>query len=85
MRDNLYKFIDENKIEPLGLFARTLYYSYVYANEPEFIKKYKKLVIEEKPKYDEETQELYSWFEDGEVITQKFKVVDKVVNEDGIN
>ena len=77
MIENLYKFIDENKIEPLGLYPRTLYYSYRYANEPEFIKGYKKLVIEEKPAYDEETQKLYSWFEDGEVITQKFKVVEK--------
>ena len=77
MRNNLYKFIDENKIEPLGLFARTLYYNYRYANEPNFVKGYKELVIEEKPTYDEKTQELYSWFEDGEVITQKFKVLDR--------
>lgn len=85
MIENLYKFVDKDKIEPLGLFARSLYYSYRYAKEPNFVKGYKELVIEEKPIYDEETQELDSWYEDGEVITQKFKVVDKVVSEDGIN
>lgn len=37
----------------------------------------KELVIEEKPNYDPETQELYSWFEDGKVITKKFEVIDK--------
>jgi hypothetical protein len=84
MRDNLYKFIDKNKIEPLGLFARALYYSYRYANEPDFIKEYKELVIEEKPEYDEETQELYSWYEDGEVITQKFKIIEKTAKNQGI-
>ena len=79
MIENLYKFIDKNKILPLGLFAKSLYSTYLYANTPDFVKEYKKLVIEEKPAYDEETQELYSWFEDGEVITQKFKVIDKEV------
>ena len=77
MENNLYKFIDENKIEPLGLFARATYYSYRYANTPNFIKGFKELVVEEKPSYNEETQELFSWYEDGEVITQKFKVVEK--------
>lgn len=39
----------------------------------------KELVVEEKPTYNEETQELYSWFEDGELITKKFEVVEKEI------
>lgn len=39
----------------------------------------KELVIENIPIYDEKTQELYSWFEDGDVITKKFEVIDKEV------
>ena len=77
MENNLYKFIDKDKIQPLGLFARVAYSNYKYANTPNFVKGFKKLVIEEIPTYDEETQELYSWFEDGEVITQKFIVIEK--------
>ena len=34
-------------------------------------------ILGEKPNYDPETQELYSWFEDGEVITKKFEVINK--------
>ena len=34
-------------------------------------------VVEEKPEYNPETQELYSWFENGDIITQKFKIIDK--------
>ena len=37
----------------------------------------KELVIENTPTYNEETQELFSWFEDGDVITKKFEVIDK--------
>ena len=37
----------------------------------------KELVIENTPTYNEKTQELYSWFEDGDVITKKFEVIDK--------
>ena len=39
----------------------------------------KELVIENIPIYNEETQELFSWFEDGDVITKKFEVIDKEV------
>ena len=50
----------------------------IYANEEDEPKvEYKELVIEEKPNYDPETQELYSWFEDGDVITKKFEVIYK--------
>ena len=77
METRKYKFINETKIKPLGIIAQSMISQYVFANEPDWLKDYKELVIEEKPTYDEETQELYSWFEDGEVITQKFKVVDK--------
>ena len=85
METRKYKFVNETKIKPLGIIVQSMITQYVFANEPDWLKDYKELAIEEKPTYDEETQELYSWFEDGEVITQKFKVVDKVVNEDGIN
>ena len=77
MENKKYKFIDETKILPLSSFAEKFFLMYVYANERNPLNDYKELVIEEKPTYDEETQELYSWFEDGEVITQKFKVIDK--------
>lgn len=43
---------------------------------------HKELVIENTPTYNEETQELYSWFEDGDVITKKFEVIEKEVIED---
>lgn len=85
-----YKFIDEDRILQLSPYMNfeTMKAGYIYANEEKIkkeyenmIKEYKELVVEEKPTYNEETQELESWYEDGEVITQKFKVVDKVVNE----
>lgn len=49
----------------------------LYAN-PEDTPKvvFKDLVVEDKPECDE-NHEIYSWFEDGDVITQKFKVVEK--------
>ena len=77
METKKYRFIDETKILPLGRFTQTMISMYVFANDNDVTKLYKELVVEEKPTYDEETQELYSWFEDGEVITQKYKVVDK--------
>ena len=70
-----YKFINEEKILKVSPLMQKWEEKYVYANEQKT--EYKELVIEEKPTYDGETQELYSWFEDGEVITQKFKVVNK--------
>lgn len=51
--------------------------SVIYANpENEPIIEYKDLVIEERPTPND-NQEVVSWFEDGEVITQKFTVVEK--------
>lgn len=83
-----YKFIDKEKILPLKdyMIVNPSSTPYVYANA-DFLQKeyeramaeYKELVVEEKPTYDKETQELYSWYEDGETITQKFEVIDKVV------
>lgn len=70
-----YKFINEKKILEVSPLMEKIYKRYLYANKQDI--EYKELVIEEKPTYDEETQELYSWFEDGEVITQKFKTIDK--------
>lgn len=80
MEDEKYKFVNETKIKPLGIITKVMLSQYVFANEPDWLKDYKKLVIEEKPTYDDKTEELYSWFEDGEVITQKFKVIKKGSN-----
>lgn len=46
-------------------------------NEKNAQNKEKMYILGEKPNYDPETQELYSWFEDGEVITKKFEVINK--------
>lgn len=70
-----YRFINKEKILKISPLMQKWSENYVYANKQNI--EYKELVIEEKPTYDEETQELYSWFEDGEVITQRFKVIDK--------
>lgn len=78
-----YRFINKEKILKVSPLIEKFHEKYVYANKQN--NEFKELLIEEKPTYNPETQELYSWFEDGEVITQKFKVVDKVVSEDGTN
>ena len=75
-----YRFINKEKILKVSPLMQKWSENYVYANKQNI--EFKELVIEEKPEYDEETQELYSWFENGEVITQKFKVIDKEVIED---
>lgn len=73
----MYLFINFQKIIRINP-KRINNSSIIYANEEDEPKvEYKELVVEEKPVYDEKTQELYSWFEDGEVITQKFKVIEK--------
>lgn len=74
----MYRFISNTKISKVSTRTIKSKSSIVYANEDDEPKtKYKELVIEEKPTYDESSQELISWFEDGEVITQKFKVINK--------
>lgn len=78
-----YRFINKEKILKVSPLMQKWSENYIYANKQNI--EFKELVVEEKPIYNEETQELYSWFENGEVITQKFKVIDKVVSEDGIN
>lgn len=70
-----YKFINKEKILKISALMEKFQEKYIYANGKNT--DYKELAIEEKPAYDEKTQELYSWFEDGEVITQKFKVIEK--------
>ena len=72
-----YKFINKEKILKVSPLMEKFEEKYVYANGQK--SEFKELVIEEKPSYDEKTQELYSWFEDGEVITQKFKVIEKSI------
>ena len=83
-----YKFIDKDKILLFNdyMVPNPKSSPYIYANEDYLQKEYEKamaeykeLVVEEKPTYDEETQILESWYENGEVITQKFKVVNKEV------
>ena len=73
-----YIYLTENKIKPVSDNHVKLKSNCIYANEEEALNSiFKDLVIEEKPSYDEETQKLFSWFENGDVITQKFKVIDK--------
>lgn len=73
-----YRYINSQKIIKVSPRRQQTTSAIIYANEEEEpIIKYKDLVIEEKPSYNEETQELFSWFEDGKAITQKFKVIDK--------
>lgn len=70
-----YRFINKEKILKVSPLMQKWSENYVYANKQNI--EFKELIVEEKPTYNEETQELYSWFENGEVITQKFKVIDK--------
>jgi hypothetical protein len=70
-----YKFINKDKILKVSPLMEKFEEKYVYANGQK--SEFKELVVEEKPNYNPETQELYSWFENDEVITQKFKVIDK--------
>lgn len=73
-----YKYLNKQKILKVSPFMEKMAKNFLFANEKDNpISQLKDLVVEEKPAYNEETQELYSWFEDGEVITQKFKVVEK--------
>lgn len=74
----MYRFISNTKISKVSPRTIKSKSNIVYANEEDEPKvEYKELVIEEKPNYNSETQELHSWFEDGEVITQRFKVIEK--------
>ena len=71
----MYRYITNTKISKVSPRMIKSKSNIVYANEEDEPKdEYKELVIEEKPIYDEKTQELYSWFEDGDVITKKFEV-----------
>lgn len=73
-----YKYINRSKIIRISPRMQQAHSGIIYANKSDEPRQdYKDLVIEEKPSYNEKTQELFSWFEDGEVITQKFKVIDK--------
>lgn len=75
-----YKFVSKKRLWPLTPLLKKWLDSCIYANERDNPShQFKELVIEEKPNYNPETQELISWFENGEVITKKFKVVDKEV------
>ena len=76
----MYRYITNTKISKVSPRMIKSKSNIVYANEEDEPKvEYKELVIEEKPTYDEKTQELYAWFEDGEVITKKFEVVEKEI------
>ena len=73
-----YIYLTENKIRPVSENYIKFKSNCIYANEEEKPRViFKDLIVEEKPTYDEKTQKLFSWFENGDVITQKFKIVDK--------
>jgi hypothetical protein len=72
----LYKFINENKIEKYSKGFVVLDHM-IYTNpKEEHIRAagYKDLVVEEQPEYDAETQYLAFKYVDGDVITKKWAV-----------
>lgn len=77
------KYIYKNENEIIKISDRLYQYkmknsSIIYADEKDKpINTYKDLVIEEKPNYNPETQELISYFEDGKVIRKKYRIVEK--------
>lgn len=74
----LYKFINENKIEKYGKGFVVLNHT-IYTNpKEEHIRAagYKDLVVEEQPEYDAEKQYLTYKYVDGDVITKKWNIAD---------
>lgn len=77
------KYIYKNENEIIKISDRLYQYkmknsSIIYANEDDKpINTYKDLVIEEKPNYNPETQELIAYFEDRKVIRKKYRIVEK--------
>lgn len=71
-----YKFINKGKILKASPLMEKFDENVLYANGKSELKD---LVIEEKPVYNSETQSLESWFENGDVITQKFRVIEKTM------
>ena len=72
-----YKFLSSQRIIKVSPRLQNSNSSIIYANpedKPKVI--FKDLVVENKPECDE-NHEIYSWFEDGDVITQKFKLIEK--------
>lgn len=81
-----YIYVDRTKILPFTKRQEMILSqrNYIYANEEDTpVITPKELVIEEKPTYDEKTQRLVSYFEDGEVITQKF-IVEEIKEEEEV-
>lgn len=74
----MYVYVNKNKIIKVSQRLINLKSGATYADAGYVpTSSYKELIIEDKPVYNETTEELLSWFEDGDVITQKFKVVKK--------
>ena len=82
----LYKFINENKIEKYSKGFVVLNHM-IYTNpKEEHIRAagYKDLVVEEQPEYDAEKQYLTHKYIDGDVITKTWSVEDIVFEEETV-
>lgn len=83
----MYKFINEYQIEEYTkqyVYVDGLQISYPSA-EVLLMAGIKPLVVEEAPLYDEDTQYVEAYYEDGETqITQKWTVYDILVDEEVI-
>lgn len=81
------KYIYKNENEIIRISDRLYKYklkseAIMYANEYDKpITIYKDLVIEEEPNYNLETQELLAYFEDGDVIRKKYRIISREAAE----
>lgn len=77
------KYIYKNENEIIRISDRLYKYklksdAIMYANEDDKpITIYKDLVIEEEPDYNPDEQELIAYFEDGDVIRKKYRIINK--------
>lgn len=78
----LAKYINEKKIERYKGFV--IINGITYANNEDKAKEvgYKELRIDEQPTYDTETEYLDYYYQDGDVITQKWEVKPIEVEDD---
>ena len=77
------KYIFKNQNEIIKISDRLYQYKLknspiLYANEEDKpMTIYKDLIIEEEPDYNPDKQELIAYFEDGDVITKKYRIINK--------
>jgi len=77
------KYIFKNQNEIIKISDRLYQYklknsSILYANEEDKpMTIYKDLIIEEEPDYNPDTQELLVYFEDGDVIRKKYRIISR--------